>query len=199
MSSGSGTSGGNGVPKRLEHLIVVRLRRGLRDDVHDGAVGVDDERRAVHAHVGLAVHRLLAPGPVLLGDRVVGVREQREVEVLLVVELADRLDGVGRHAEDADARGLVVGAVVANAARLRRAAGGVRLGIEVEDDGRAAQVAEAHGVAVVVGARGRGGPGVWRWGWGTWKWGPCSRFLIGGGSFFFPAAPAATLPPRWNG
>ena len=129
----------------------MRLRRGLRDHVHDRAVGVDDERRAVHAHVRLAVHLLLAPDAVLLGDGVVRVGEQREVEVLLVVELRDRRDRVGRDAEHGHAGGLVVAAVVADAARLRRAPGGVGLGIEVEDDGPAAQAREAHGGAVVVG------------------------------------------------
>ena len=35
--------------EQRQHLLVVRLRRGLRDHVRDRAVGVDDERRALHA------------------------------------------------------------------------------------------------------------------------------------------------------
>ena len=63
------------------------------------------------------------------------VGQQAEVQRLLVGELLDRLDGIGRDAEDDGAGGLVVGAVVADPAGLRRAAGRVGLGIEVEDDG----------------------------------------------------------------
>ena len=48
------------------------------DDVAHLAVGVDDERRACVAHVGAAVHRLLDPHAVRLGDRVVRVGQQRE-------------------------------------------------------------------------------------------------------------------------
>ena len=51
-------------------------------------------------HVRPAVHRLLDPDAVRLGDGVVRVGEQREVQALLVVELLDRLDRVGRDAED---------------------------------------------------------------------------------------------------
>ena len=55
----------------------MRLRRDLREHASDLAFGVDDERRALHAPVGLAVVLLLDPRPVGLGDRVVGVGEQR--------------------------------------------------------------------------------------------------------------------------
>ena len=66
--------------EQAEDLVVVGLRRGLLDHVRDLALGVDDEGRALDAHVLLAVHGLLDPGAVEVGDRVVGVGEQGEVE-----------------------------------------------------------------------------------------------------------------------
>src|SRR4051794_17680867 len=54
------------VGERLEHLVVVGLRRGLGDHVRDRALAVDDERGAQGAPVGLAVHRLLGPDAVRL-------------------------------------------------------------------------------------------------------------------------------------
>ena len=75
-----------------------------------------------------------------LGDRVVRVGEQGEVEVVLVGELLDRLDLVGRDPEHPRAGLVVVGAVVADAAGLGRAAGRVGAGIEVEDDGSPQQI-----------------------------------------------------------
>jgi hypothetical protein len=82
---------------------------------------------------------------------VVLVGEQGEVQRLAAVELLDRRDGVGRDAEDGRAGGLVVGRVVADPAGLRRAAGRVGLGVEVEDDRAAAQLAQPDPLAVLVG------------------------------------------------
>ena len=70
------------------HLVVVRLRRRLRDHVRDLPVGADDEGAALDAPVGLAVVALLDPGAVGVGDRVVGVGEQGEVEPYLPANFA---------------------------------------------------------------------------------------------------------------
>ena len=80
-------------------------------------------------------------------------------EVVLVVELGDLLGRVGRDAEHDRVGRLVVGPVVAHAAGLGGAAGGVGLGIEVENDGLAAQARQRDGVAVLVG-EGEVGGGV---------------------------------------
>ena len=143
--------GGLQVGEGLEDLVVVRLGRGLRDDVADAAVGVDDERRALGAQVRLAVHRLLHPHAVELADGVIGIGEQREVQVLLVVELLDLLDRIGRDADDLHAGGRVLGLAIADRAGLRRAARRVGLGVEVQDDRAAAQGRQADGLAVLVG------------------------------------------------
>ena len=144
--------------EQAEHLVVVGLRRGLLDHVRDLALGIDDEGRALDAHVLLAVHGLLDPGAVEVGNRVVGVGEQGEVEPVLAGELRDRLDRVRRDADHPGAGGLVVGAAVADAAGLGRASPRVGPWVEVEDDGLAAQVGEGDRGAVLVGERevGRG-------------------------------------------
>src|SRR5438034_7971810 len=54
----------------------------------DPALLVDEERRALDAHVLAAVHRLLRPHAVGLGHRVILVGQQREAEAVLLVELA---------------------------------------------------------------------------------------------------------------
>jgi hypothetical protein len=119
--------------------------------VPDAAVGVDDERRALGAHVGLAVHRLLHPDAVQLADGVVGVGEQREVQIALVVELLDLRDAIRRDADDLHTGLRVVVRAIADRARLRRAAWSVGLGVEVQDDGASAQCRQADGLAVLVG------------------------------------------------
>ena len=101
-------------------------------------------------HVLLAVHRLLDPGAVLLGDLVVGVGEQGEVEIELVGELGDRLDLVGGDADHTGVGGFVVGAAVADPASLGRAARRIGTGIEVENDGFAPQVGEADLLAALI-------------------------------------------------
>src|SRR5438309_11240372 len=67
-------------------------RRVLRGDavprLGDPALLVDEERRALDAHVLAAVHRLLAPHAVGVGHGVVLVGQQREPEAVLLVELA---------------------------------------------------------------------------------------------------------------
>ena len=81
----------------------------------------------------------------------VGVGEEREVEHVVVGERAQPLDGVAGDAEHDRVGGLVVGRVVTNAAGLGGAARRVGLGIEVDDDGAAAQLRQRDRLAVLVG------------------------------------------------
>src|SRR3954452_22259972 len=53
----------------------------------DLAVRPDQERRAVDAHVLLAIHALLDPGAERLDHGPFGIRAQREVEAVLLLEL----------------------------------------------------------------------------------------------------------------
>ena len=81
---------------------------------------------------------LLDPDAVLLGGLVVGVGEERERQVVLLLELDMGLLVVGADAEDDRARALELPPGVANPAGLGRAAGRVVPGIEVENDRLAA-------------------------------------------------------------
>ncbi len=94
----------------------------FRSRLDDRAVGADHEGRADDAHVRAAVARLLAPDAVGLGDRVVGVGEQRERQLVFALELHVRRDAVGRDAEHDRAGRLELAPRVADPARLRRAA-----------------------------------------------------------------------------
>src|SRR5205085_3369055 len=71
----------------LQQVLGRVLRADLVPGLLDLALLVDEERAADDAHVRLAVELLLAPDAVGLRDRVVGVREQREPEAVLLVEL----------------------------------------------------------------------------------------------------------------
>jgi hypothetical protein len=97
-----------------------------------------------------------SPHAVALGDLVVGVGEEREREVVLLLELHVTLLVVGRDAEDDRARALEVRICVPNPAGLRRTARRVVLGIEVEDDRPAAKIGKADALAG-VGGRGEVG------------------------------------------
>src|SRR3954453_4576986 len=105
----------------------MRLRRDLRKDLRDPALGVDQEGGTGDAHVGLAVHLLLTPDAVEVGDLVVLVGQGGEVEPVLVWGLALGRDRVGRAADEPRGSALVVVAVVSNPAGLGGGSGGVRL------------------------------------------------------------------------
>ena len=57
-----------------------------------GAIGIDDERRADHAYVHLAVELLFAVCAVQLVHGQVGIRQQRECEMVVLGELAQFLE-----------------------------------------------------------------------------------------------------------
>src|SRR5262249_40398621 len=71
-----------------------------------------------------------------------GIGQEREVQLVLALELAVRRERVAAHAEHHDALLLERGLVVAEGARLARAARRVVLRVEVQHHGLAAQVLE---------------------------------------------------------
>src|SRR5205085_8133032 len=73
--------------QRCQQVVDGALRAHLVPGLGDLALLVDQERRTDDAEVLLAVHALLAPHAVRIGDRVVLIREQREAEPVLGVEL----------------------------------------------------------------------------------------------------------------
>src|SRR5205085_9127031 len=104
------------------------------------ALLVYEEGLAADAHVLLAHELLLAVDAVSVGDRVVGVGQEREGELVLVRELPVRALVVERDAEDFDPAPLELRERVAETASLLRAARRVVLRVEVEHDLPAAQV-----------------------------------------------------------
>src|ERR1700730_15889397 len=135
--------------QRREHLGVVAVDVDPLPDPAHLAGAVDEECRALDAHRRLAVQVLLAPGAVGVGDPVAGIGEEREVEAVLVAELAVAGDVVGRNAEHGGAVGGQLGLAVTEGAGLAGASRGVVLRVEVQHDRLAAQGGEPDLLAVV--------------------------------------------------
>ena len=70
-------------PQHLQHFLAVVLHLHLGEDLDDFAFLVNDEGGADDAHVGSAVHLLLAPGTVRLSNLVFRIAEKGEGEVEL--------------------------------------------------------------------------------------------------------------------
>ena len=130
-------------------MLVMVLGVHLVENLFDASFGVDYERRAQDAHVFASVHRLLGPHAVSLADRMVGVRQQREVQFVFVAEIPVRLFAVGAYADDAESHPGQFGLAVAQAFGLQRAARGVVLGIEIEYRALSAEVGERQRFAVL--------------------------------------------------
>src|SRR5262245_30301232 len=80
--------------------VVVAFDFNGAPDLVDVAVGVDEEGGADDAHFLFAVHVLFAPSAELLGDLVLGVGEERKIELELALEFGVAGDVVGADAED---------------------------------------------------------------------------------------------------
>src|SRR5205085_9867894 len=144
LAAGSALTGLGG-PKHRQRLVGVLVHVQLAADAGEQApVGADDER-------GAAVEQWTRPlDAERLGDPTVGVRQQREVEVVLGGELLLALDRVGADAEAASPEGAELGTQVAEMAALRRAARRHRLGVEEQDHGALTELlVKADGLAVV--------------------------------------------------
>src|SRR5579864_429928 len=107
-----------------EHLGVVAVDVDPFPDPAHLAGAVDQEGRALDAQRLLAVQGLLAPGAVGVGDPVAGIGEEREVEAVLVAELAVAGDVVGRDAQHRGAVGGQLGLAIAEGAGLAGASRG---------------------------------------------------------------------------
>lgn len=122
-------------------------------DLYDLALFVDDERRALNAHVFAAVHGFLLPRAVGLGDLVIFIANESEGQFELALEFVVRLHAVGADTKDdsvLSAEGLVG---VAELTGFRRAARRIVFGIEIQHDVLAAKILQPNG-AVTVGWRG---------------------------------------------
>jgi len=135
-----------------EELFAVRLRldRFALYDVLNQAVLADEEGGADGAEVLAAVHRLLGPYAHLLHQRVVGVGDKRERQVVLGLELLVAGGAVHADAYDGIAFAAQFAVVVTQAAGLSCAAAGVVLGVEIEDEFLSFELTEADLLSVLV-------------------------------------------------
>lgn len=81
----------------------------------------------------------------------VGVGQQREVQLVLRAEIAVRLFAVGTHADDAESAAGQLIAAVAQTFGLERTSRSVVLGIEIEDDALPPKVRKRQGFTLLRG------------------------------------------------
>ena len=70
------------VSKSLKDLTGVILGFYLFEDLSDLALLIDEEGGSMHAQVGSSHELLLSPNPIRLRDRVIGVGQERERELV---------------------------------------------------------------------------------------------------------------------
>ena len=121
-----------------------------RDDAFDSPVWGDDESGAESAHIFSSAESLLTPHAELVDERVFGVGNEAEGEVVFLDELLVFLGIVDAHADDFEAGGLELGVVVAEVARFAGAPWSAVFGVEVEGESFACEVGESDFVAVLV-------------------------------------------------
>ena len=155
-----GCRGCSAQPQADERVLHAVVRADAVLHVRDVAGLVDQEVRTDDAHVGLAIHALLAPHAVGLRHGGLGIGEQLEGQVELRPELRVALLAVRADAKDDGVLLLDRHVVVAEAAGLGRAAGRVVFGVEVQHHALSPQVAQPHRAPIVRLQRevGRGAP-----------------------------------------
>src|SRR5947209_17558336 len=136
-----------------EHLVRVAFDLDLAPDLSDRSGLVDQERRPLDPEILSAVHVLPFPHVVCGRHTSVIVAEQREVQVVLVLEFHMALRVVAAHAEDDRSLRRDASKVVAETARFLRATGRVVFRVEIEDDFLAAEVFQGDLLSAVRGQR----------------------------------------------
>ena len=97
-----------------------------------GAIGIDDERRTDHTYVHLAVELLFAVCAVQLVHGQVGIRQQREREMIALCKLAQLVKRVLGDAKHRNVFRRQSGEIVAEIASLGGAAGRHRGRVEIQ-------------------------------------------------------------------
>jgi len=132
--------------QRCELFLRIRARVDFRMDLRDAALFVDQVRDAasvlIFRRFGRAVRQT---------DLVVGIAQQREVELLFLGEFPVRFDAVETGAEDLGVLRGVVGGEVSEPETFGGSTGCVGLREEPQHDFLATIVAELHATAGVIG------------------------------------------------
>src|SRR5699024_6434774 len=111
------------------------------------AVAVDQKGAAIDPHAGLAVELLLPDHVEQFAHGFFGVRQQGKRQLVLCLEVFVRADAVARYAQDfASARAKLV-VQIAKILPLAGTAGGVILGVEINNDLAPAQAGETDVVS----------------------------------------------------
>ena len=145
-----GPGKGVGPKGPLQNLSGGILGVHLLDDAFQNAILREDERPAEGAEHGFAVHFLLAPGAEGLEHFRRRVGEQSKRQFILGLELRVGSRRIFAHPHNIISGSSQFGIVVPERARLGRAAGGVVLGIEIDNGLTADKVLGLNNLSVLV-------------------------------------------------
>ena len=125
-------------PSRFRHYVRnifrVSFRFHVPEDPGDASIRINHEGRSHDAHVFSTEHLLLGPNAVRVGNGMVDVRDEREWQFMLCLELLVRLHGIGTYTDDGRIEPLEPREGVAELARLERSPAGLILRVEIQDD-----------------------------------------------------------------
>ena len=122
----------------------------LAPDPGDLAGFVDQEGRALDAHVGASVHALFDPDAVGSAGRLVLVGGQGHLQLMLGLELVVLGGAVGGHADDRRVGAIELGFVGGEVDGFAGAAGRVVLGVEIQHHFLAFQILQPDVAAAVA-------------------------------------------------
>jgi hypothetical protein len=129
-------------------------------DGFDFAGFADEERTADDAHEFTSHELFLLPGAVGFDGFVMGIAEQREIELVLALEEGLGFDGIGAQAKNGDFELVELLFCVAKLGRLDDSTGSVGFGEEKEEDALVLEVFEDDGFVFVGLEAERGGFGA---------------------------------------
>jgi hypothetical protein len=122
----------------------------LRPDAGDPPVRADQEGRPGDPQEGPAVHGFFAPDAVGLEHLVGLVGKERYAKAVLLLELVLGLDRIGGNPDNVHAGFLVFGPKLREINGFAGAAGGVGLGVEIENELATLEVCEGKSASAVT-------------------------------------------------
>ena len=124
------------------------LRIHVLPDVEDNTILVDQKCCTQNAHVLLAHHLLFGPNAARLGERVLGVGEEREMQAVFIRKFSVALRRVRTDAKDAGSGEVWQRPI--DSASLGGASGGVIFGIKVDDRLAALEIVQGDVRSILV-------------------------------------------------
>src|ERR1051326_6739539 len=144
------------VLQRLADETEVLFRFHFAKNSGDSPCDVDDESAALSAHVFSAIHALLDPDAVALHDFLFRIGKNRERQFVFIDKLSVALRRIDADAEDFGFAGKAFPGI-AKAAGLRGAARRIVFRIKIDNQRRAAEIAQCNPPTfIVLGAHGDG-------------------------------------------